>query len=143
MSVGSYHFRLGDFGCVSISDGTLDYSLEHFFINAPKAEAEAALRDHGLPTDGIITPYTYLVVQTGEHRVLVDMGAGHLGENTGQMVANMRAAGIDPAGIDAVFITHAHPDHVGGALDAQGQLVYPNAHYYIWKGEWDSLSENQ
>jgi glyoxylase-like metal-dependent hydrolase (beta-lactamase superfamily II) len=35
------------------------------------------------------------------------------------------------------MITHAHPDHVGGTLDGEGKLVYANAHYYIWKDEWD------
>jgi hypothetical protein len=36
-----------------------------------------------------------------------------------------------------VIITHAHPDHVGGTLDDEGQPVYPNARYYIWKDEWN------
>jgi glyoxylase-like metal-dependent hydrolase (beta-lactamase superfamily II) len=49
----------------------------------------------------------------------------------------MRQAGLDPAEVDIVIITHAHPDHVGGALDHGGRLNYPNARYYISKTEWD------
>jgi glyoxylase-like metal-dependent hydrolase (beta-lactamase superfamily II) len=137
MISGSYRFRLGDFECVSISDGSLDYPPQNIFANVPKEQIEAILRQRNLPTDHITTPYTYLFIDTGDSRVLVDMGAGSLGPDTGSMLQNMRTADIEPADIETVIITHAHPDHVGGTLDDQGQLVYVNARYFIFKREWD------
>jgi glyoxylase-like metal-dependent hydrolase (beta-lactamase superfamily II) len=134
---GSYRFDLGDFKCVSLADGTSDYGLEQFFKNVPKEEVEAELRKSELPTDHITTPYTYLLVDAGEHRVLADMGAGNLRPTTGKLVQNMRAASIDPDSIDTVVITHAHPDHIGGTLDSEGNPVYANAAYYISEREWD------
>jgi len=64
------------------------------------------------------------------------MGAGYP-PKTGKMLQNMKAAGIEPADIDTVIITHAHPDHVGGTLNDEGKPIYANAHYYIFKREWD------
>ena len=137
MDTESYQFNVGNFECVSISDGSHDYPLQDFFANVPKGQIEELLRQRNLPTDHITTPYTYLFVYTGEHRVLVDMGAGNLFPTTGRLVQNMKAAGIEPAEIDTVIITHAHPDHIGGTLDEEGNPVFPSAHYYIWKDEWD------
>jgi glyoxylase-like metal-dependent hydrolase (beta-lactamase superfamily II) len=137
MSIESYRFMLGDFECVSLSDGSVDYLLQNFFANVPKAQVEEVLLQRGLPIDYVTTPYTYLYVDTGEHRVLVDMGAGGVIPNTGRLVQSMKTAGIDPTDIDTVMITHAHPDHVGGTLDQDGKPVYANAHYYIWKEEWE------
>jgi len=137
VSTDSYRFKLGDYECVSLSDGSLDYPLENFFANVPKEQIQEALRQHNLPIDYITTPYTYLYVDTGGHRALVDMGAGDLGPRTGRLIQNMQAAGINPTAIDTVIITHAHPDHIGGTLDDKGELVYPNADYYIWREEWD------
>lgn len=137
MKVTNHRFELGDFECVAVADGSHDYPLKSFFANVPLAQVEAALRRRDQPIDVITTPYTYLVVDTGEHRVLVDMGAGKLGPKTGHLADNLRAADITPESIDTVVITHAHPDHIGGALDDQGRPMYPNAQVYLWKGEWE------
>jgi glyoxylase-like metal-dependent hydrolase (beta-lactamase superfamily II) len=36
-----------------------------------------------------------------------------------------------------VFISHAHPDHIGGVVDKQNNLVFPNAAIFISKIEYD------
>ena len=137
MRTGIYRFSLGDFVCVCLSDGSLDYPIQNYFANVPLQEVEYALRQRDLPTDYITTPYTYLTIDTGEHQILVDMGAGRLGPRTGKLLDSMMTAGIEPRSIDTVVITHAHPDHVGGTLNEQGELNFPNASYYISKDEWD------
>jgi glyoxylase-like metal-dependent hydrolase (beta-lactamase superfamily II) len=151
MHMQYYHFRVGHFDCVAISDGSLNYSVESFFANAPLEQVQAALDEHGLPTTQITTPYTCLFVNTGDHQVLIDTGAGNLGASasrifpnldhstsvTGRLPANMRAAGLAPEDVSIVFITHAHPDHIGGTLDESGRLVFANAHYFISPHEWD------
>ena len=152
VDTGSFRFEVGDFGCTSVSDGALNYSLESFFSDVPVERVEEALHERGLPTAQVTTPYTCLLVDTGEHRVLVDTGAGDfLGANaaaifpdldhstsvTGLLLENLRAAGVEPSEIDTVVITHAHPDHVGGTLDEAGRLVFGEAQYFISQAEWD------
>lgn len=137
MSTETYRFKLGSFECVCISDGSHDYPPHSFFANVPKERIEQILRQRNLPTDHITTPYVYLLANTGANQVLVDMGAGSLLPTTGRMLQNMKAAGVEPADIDTVIITHAHPDHVGGTLDEEGKPIYANARYFIFKREWD------
>lgn len=151
MNAETYRFTVGDFECVSISDGSFNYPLESFFANAPTNELEANLRQYDLPVDHITTPYTCLFVNTGQQRVLIDTGAGNLAAIaanifpsvdhattvTGKLLRNMQAVGIAPDDIEVVIITHAHPDHIGGTLDDTAKLVFSHAHYFIAKDEWD------
>jgi glyoxylase-like metal-dependent hydrolase (beta-lactamase superfamily II) len=136
MKTDYYPFRVGDIECISINDGSFDYQLKDLFINAPSERIEEVLRQRKLPTDHVTSYYTCLYINTGKNKVMVDVGLGKLLPSTGMLLQNMKTAGIKPAEIDTVIVTHMHPDHIGGNLDEEGKSVFPNAHYYLWRGEW-------
>jgi glyoxylase-like metal-dependent hydrolase (beta-lactamase superfamily II) len=51
---------------------------------------------------------------------------------------SLAAAGVAPADITDIFISHAHGDHVGGLVTA-GALVYPNAAIHMSAPEWAAM----
>ncbi len=153
MSKESFSFKIGKFGCIAVSDGTHRYAPPMFpppatflFANAPRDQLEEVLREHGLDPmrwAEWLSPYICLVINTGEHRVLVDTGADGLGPNTGKLLQNLRAEGIAPEDIDIVILTHGHPDHIGGNTDAKGKPAFPSARYFMWRDEWDFWTSEQ
>src|SRR5512139_2658020 len=100
-----YRFRMGNFECMAVCDGGAQYSLDAMVRNAARSEVQAYLQSHGLPTEYIYTPYTYLYVNTGSHNIMVDMGAGDLFPTTGGLLQNLASAGVSSESIDAVFIS--------------------------------------
>ena len=46
---------------------------------------------------------TMLAFESGGHSVVVDCG--------GDVIQRLMASGVDPAGIEAMIVTHEHPDH--------------------------------
>ena len=59
--------------------------------------------------------------------VLIDTGAARLfGPTLGNLLTNLKAAGYKPEQVDEVYITHMHPDHVGGLMDGD-KLAFTNA----------------
>jgi glyoxylase-like metal-dependent hydrolase (beta-lactamase superfamily II) len=153
MNGESYSFKIGDFNCIAVNDGNHTYAPPDFpppstmlFANAPGDALRQALARYGLSPESWTewnSPYICLFVDTGEHRVLVDTGAGNLGPTTGKLIQNLRAVGISPEDIDTVVITHVHPDHAGGITDDNGRLNFPQARYFLWRSEWDFWTSGQ
>jgi hypothetical protein len=142
MSTENYHFRIGAFECIVVSDGSFSYHhpAHIFFPSAPKERLEQVLRQHNLDPEQwehYVSPYTGLVVHAGQQRVLVDTGAGGMAPTTGNLIPNLRAEGIAPEDIDTVILTHGHPDHIGGTIDDEGQPAFPNARYVMGKEGWE------
>jgi len=74
--------------------------------------------------------------------MLFDTGVGSKGgENGGRLPASMAAAGVDPASVTDIFISHTHGDHVGGLLKADGALAFPNARVHMSAPEWAWLQD--
>lgn len=91
------------------------------------------LRAAGAPVDPITLSADALLVHAGERLLLLDTG---LGPQHGALLASLKLAGVSPGEVTDVLITHPHPDHVGGLLDAQGGLAFPNATIRMASAAW-------
>lgn len=143
----SYRHRIGEVELIALSDGGLNYPSAMIFGNVPPEAAS----QYNLPEKQVLIPYTILLVKKEDGFVLIDVGAGDLGNpgdtifpgldhstsRTNLVLPSLRVAGIDPKEIDLILITHAHPDHIGGMFDVAGNLVFPNARYCVAQKEWD------
>jgi hypothetical protein len=122
---GFYRMMLGDFEVTVVNDGTTSLDVDKLLAEPP-AKTEAALKK-SFEASPVETSSNAFLINTGTKLVLIDTGAGTLlGPTLGKLLMNVRAAGYKPEQIDDVFLTHLHPDHVGGLM-ADGALAFPNA----------------
>ncbi|WP_158744456.1 MBL fold metallo-hydrolase [Acidisphaera sp. L21] len=132
---GVYHRRVGDIVVTVLHDGYQDVSMATV-RNIPPEDAAGLLRDAFRPVPRRTGVNTFLV-QSGGRTALVDTGCGPGGKATvGHLFANLKAAGISAGDIDTVLLTHMHPDHWGGLLDASGQPAFPNAELKVHEAEY-------
>jgi glyoxylase-like metal-dependent hydrolase (beta-lactamase superfamily II) len=127
---GYFRLKVGAHEVTVVSDGSL--TLDAALFAGDAAGAEKLLRDAHLPTVNIPTPLNTWLINTGNKLVLVDTGGGtHFAPSVGRLPQNLAAAGVEPSEIDDVVITHPHPDHIPGLIDANGGMLFPNAVVHV------------
>lgn len=94
----------------------------------------------GAPPDRITLSVDGLLVRTGRRLVLIDTGVGP--RYHGALLASLKLGGVSPGDVTDVLITHPHPDHAGGLIDAQGRLAFPNATIRIAAAAWTWMQRN-
>lgn len=82
-----------------------------------------------------------LLVRDGDRVVLIDTGAGGQMGTANKLPASLRAAGVEPAQVTDILISHGDGDHVGGLL-VDGALAWPNATIRISAAEWAAMQDN-
>jgi glyoxylase-like metal-dependent hydrolase (beta-lactamase superfamily II) len=125
--------RIGEIAVTALGDGPFPAALDSF-VDFEPAETE---RLTGKRIDEtIILPVNSYLLKLGAKWALVDTGCGQtMGPALGQLPNNLRALGIAPEAIDYVLLTHIHPDHALGLVDAAGRAVYPNAELIVHERE--------
>lgn len=136
---GYFRFELGDFKITILSDGNLTTPTQIIGTNRPREEVTAYLQDRYLDPASNYAHTNHVLIDTGEAKVLVDVGSGEKFQGTaGRLVVNMERAGVDPGDVTHVALTHAHPDHVWGMLDVfEDEPRMPEASYAIAATEFD------
>jgi len=96
MNTDVYHFNVGDFACMAVSDGSFTYEpplipppADCLFANAKKELLTQALREHGIQPEqwlGFEDSFICVMVSAGQHKVLIDTGADGLTPNTEQLL---------------------------------------------------------
>ena len=123
---GFYRIMLGSVEVTALSDGVIRLPADKLLLNTTPQQIAAGLaeRHQSLP---VVTSVNAYLINTGDKLVMIDSGAGQLlGNGLGKLVDNLRAAGYQPEQVDEIYLTHMHPDHLGG-LAHDGKAVFPNA----------------
>ncbi|MEN3317699.1 MAG: hypothetical protein V7643_1100 [Mycobacterium sp.] len=114
-----YALQVGDIDVMVISDGVLPIPSVTMATNVASAELASWLSDMFLPPEVLDWPLNVAVVRSGGRTILIDSGLGTEFPDfprAGQLAMRLDAAGIDPASVTDVVLTHLHMDHIGGLL---------------------------
>ena len=134
-----FRFKLGGFEVTTILDGAIVLDGPHpiFGQNVDAAEVEALAEKNLLPGKKMEIGFTPVIVNTGSELIMFDAGNGAARRpNAGLLAATLAQAGYSPDQIDVVALTHFHPDHIGGLMEA-GAPLFPNARYVAGDVEYN------
>lgn len=121
--------KVGEFTVTALSDGVLNSN--HDVILGIDREESARLTGipYGQPLPLDVNSF---LIRHGGKLMLSDAGSGHtMGPTLGRLPESLRAAGVAPEAIDIVLLTHLHPDHSLGLVDAQDRAIFPNAELIV------------
>lgn len=131
--------KLGELELFILTDGYIhETNIDTFSPRADVPQLKTLLRDNFRPDTYVDMAMNLMLVKTRNRLILLDAGMGIFAdERTGFLLKSLQKAGFSPKDITDVFISHAHPDHIGGVVDKQNNLVFPDANLFISKIEHD------
>lgn len=135
---GFARLTIGDIEGLVLSDGSYRFpQFQPLFVpEAPRDELRSVMTAGFAPPEFVPSEVNTLLLRIDGRLVLIDTGFGEF-ENVpgGRLMKSLAEAGVAPASIDAVVITHAHRDHVWGLARPDGSPAFPNARVYMSRRE--------
>ncbi|MCR9060928.1 MAG: MBL fold metallo-hydrolase [Rhodobacteraceae bacterium] len=135
-------YQVGEFEVNTLLDGAVSVKepQKTFGMNVDADTFTTTSAENFIPADAFKAYFTPTLLNTGSELILFDTGVGEGGRPArGNMRAALESAGYTPEQVDVVVITHMHPDHIGGLMEA-GAPAFPNARYVTGQTEYDFWS---
>lgn len=134
-------FKVGDIEVIQMYDGIWEKPHDPGFIkNASLDQTKAALKAGGLTDAHVPIPFTVTAVRTPGGLVLFDSGTGgQLFPTSGNITKNnlWQTAGINPAEVTNIIVTHFHPDHITGLMAKDTNApIFPKAQIHVSAAEY-------
>ncbi len=122
---------------VALLEGSYSVDVSKKFVPFNPAVDKASDRPASLFV--YIQPF---LVKTKNDLLLLDTGLGY-NDDEGNLILheNIKKAGYAVEDVTKVLMSHLHFDHSGGMIkntDGSLTLSFPNADYYIQRGEWEN-----
>ncbi|MGC8202539.1 MBL fold metallo-hydrolase [Aliiroseovarius sp. PTFE2010] len=126
---------VGKLSITVLTDGATEFEPEQF-LNTSEDEIDTILA--ACHADAIQTNFNAFLIEGGDGITLVDAGVRDLfGPVAGHLPETLAKAGVRPDEITRLVFTHMHPDHVAGAITADGAAVFTNAEVVVNEAERD------
>ena len=120
---------------IPLSEGTFTIDKTKLFIPFDDGTDDLQAR----PVGSLLVEIQPFVVITSRDILLLDTGLGFEKKGKLQLHQNLMDAGINPAEVTKVLMSHLHKDHAGGVgikkEGLSGRLSLPNATYYVQRTE--------
>ena len=150
-------YRVGSREVQVLSDGVIWLDAGAVFGLVPKVMWQRVTGETN-ELNQIPLALNCLLLESDRQTVLIETGQGNKDfEQTrrrgwepdhGKLIDDLARNGVQPADVDIVINTHLHNDHTGWNTvkngDGELAVTFPNARYYIQRGEWeDALHPNE
>jgi glyoxylase-like metal-dependent hydrolase (beta-lactamase superfamily II) len=128
---------------IPLSEGSFTIDKTKIFV--PFNTATEAL--HSRPVGSLLVEIQPFLIITQNDVILLDTGLGYAESNGElQLHQNLLKAGINPAQVTKVLMSHLHKDHAGGItrkdpVTGERFISFPYATYYVQKREFEYAKE--
>jgi glyoxylase-like metal-dependent hydrolase (beta-lactamase superfamily II) len=114
---------------IPLSEGAFTIDKTKRFVPFDTARDDLQQR----PVGSLLVEVQPFAVVTSDDILVIDTGLGFEKDGQLQIHSNLWQAGIDPAKVTKVLMSHLHKDHAGGI--GPHSLSFPNAKYYVQRRE--------
>ncbi len=133
---GTHSIQVGDTRVTAIVDTCVEAPPD-LLAGLSNEQVAIAQDDRLRGTVPFITINCFLV-ETKNHRILVDSGVGGAETAaTGRIESELRSLGIAPHDISHVLFTHLHADHYGGVISEAGASRFPRSEFIAHRAEYE------